>query len=282
MYRIATFIVLLLPFGGGPEGVAQEAPAAIVLRAAPGPETGADTPAVGALLPVGEIAGSPGTSRLTLLLYDGRVVDVEPGYEVPPPGVEADPAFRVTRAHLSAPDPEAPVADPDEAGRDPGERGPLPVRPTGGHQVRSITPRMVWHAFEGAEGYRLRLTVSEEEVLTLEAGADTVYTIPAEAALVPGASFEWAVAAMPGEAMGPPATFSIASRELLDEVAEALGRMRAMGLDPEENGLLVAAALFRSLRLPYDALAALEALQALGDPWSPDLVRFHDRVRTGL
>jgi len=282
MYRIATLIVLLLPLEGGPQGVDQEAPAAIVLRAISGPEAGADAPAVGALLSEGEIAGSPGTTRLTLLLHDGSVVEAEPGYEVPPPGEEAAPAFRVTRAHLLAPDPEAPVGDRHELRRDPGERGPIPVRPAGGHQVRSLTPRMVWHAVEGAEGYRLQLTVSDEGVLTLEAGADTVYTIPAEAALVPGARFEWVVTAMPGDVMGPPATFSIASRELLDEVAEVLGRLRAMGLDPEEDGLLVAAALFRSLRLPYDALAALEALQALGDPWSPDLVRFHDRVRTGL
>ncbi|MEX2531940.1 MAG: hypothetical protein WD960_14320 [Gemmatimonadota bacterium] len=288
MHRIAILIVLLLPFGEGAGSVhPKDVPAAIVLRAAGESEAegrdAAEELGVGTLLPAGEIPGEPGPTRLVLLLFDGSVVEASPGFDVPSPGPEAHPVFRVTRAHLSAPDPKTPAAQGNgTASNREGAETAAPIRPTGEHQVRSLTPRMVWHAVEGAEGYRIRLTVSEEEVLTLDAGADTVYTIPVEAALPPGGRFEWSVAALPGEASGPSAVFSVASRELLDEVAGELSRLRGMGLDPEGEGLLVAAALFRSLRLPYDALAALEALEARGDPWSPELVRFHDRIRAGL
>lgn len=83
---------------------------------------------------------------------------------------------------------------------------------------------------------------------------------------------------LPGERISSRGRFQVASREVLDGVAAELGHLRSRGLEPEDDGLLIAAALFRSMGLPYDALDALSDLEGQGDGWGEELHAFRERL----
>lgn len=263
-----------------------DAAVAVVLRAGglSAPADGAVSPKVGAFLEPGDRLLPPAEGRLVLLMYDGSTVSVEEPMQVPQATGDTDRLFRLLRALLGHRPQE--TIDDEEPLRSEASKGggdhPMPVRPAGDRRVRAITPELVWRAAEGAQAYRVHIWSLDDEVLELDAGADTAWILPPESALTPGTDYTWAVAPLPGTDVGPRARFHVASREILDEVARELGGLRARGLDPEADGLLVAAALFRSMALPYDALAILEDLRERGDPWSGELEAFGERLRHDL
>jgi hypothetical protein len=237
-------------------------------------------PALGALLHPGDRLAVPEGGRVVLLHLDGEVAQVEGALEVPEVEGPSDPIFRILRALLRPSEENAGEASPPEGA---GEHGietvsAEPVRPVGDRWVRSLTPALTWRADGEAREYRVHIWGPDGGVWSLPAGEDTTWTIPTESALAPGAGYEWAVESLPGQRVGPRATFRVASRDVLDGLAQALGRLRSMGLDPEEDGRLAAAALFRSMALPYDALDALSRLQETDQPWSPALEAFHRRL----
>ena len=244
---------------------------------------------VGAFLIPGDAVAAAETERVLLLTRTGELVQVEGGesVEVTDEGTaETDPLFRLLRAllrealSLSDPSSGTPPAIPPEAH----EEGPeptlpvRPVRPVGERLVRSLTPRMEWQAEEEAMAYRIHLWEVDGSMISVEAGAATAWTLPPEVALSPGSRYEWAVEPRPGDRIGPRAAFQVASREILDELARELGGLRQRGLDPEGDGRLAAAAIFRSMGFPYDALDFLVALEASGDPWAPEVQDFHRRL----
>lgn len=259
-----------------PDPTAPEEPVAIVLRAqAPnGDETGA-IPPVGALLYPGDRLDPPEESRILLLHRHGRLSEVAAPTKLAEAEGETDRVFRLLRALLrSVEEPDAPRS----GAPDPAAVAPEPLRPTGERWVRSLTPVLAWRSVSETSQYRVHLWGPDGSVSTLPAGEDTVRTIPPESALSPGMRYEWAVELIPAHRVGPRATFHVAAREVLDELARELSRLRDMGLDPEGDGRLAAAALFRSMALPYDALDALTRLRDTREPWSGQLEAFHRRL----
>lgn len=246
---------------------------------------------VGAFLLPGAVVDPPPGGHVVLLLRDGEPVRIAESFEVPEAGAESDagmdPLFRLLRALLDRPQDEAAGArgDADRAEESrvaPNDGVARPLQPAGGRRVRALTPHLAWRPVGGAELYRVRIWSSDEEILDMEAGADTAWRVPSDSPLSPGTAYEWDVAAFPAGNAGPSARFRVASRDVLDHVARELGRLRDLGLDPEEAGLLPAAALFRSMNLPYDAKAALDELRRRGDPWSEGLARFDRRLDAEL
>jgi hypothetical protein len=256
---------------------------AVVLRVEtpdePDPSARAGTLGVGALLYPGDSIVPAGQGRLLVLHADGRPEWVSEPARLAPEAVEASSLFRVIRAQLrngSAP----PTATTDTSIAT--EQADLPHRPTGARRVRSLTPTLTWHAHPDAERYRVHLWVPEGRIVTAEVGRDTVWSVPLDHALTPGMEYEWAVELLPAGRISRRATFSVAPREVMDGVARELGHLRVAGLDPAADGLLAAAILFRSLGLPYDAADALSALRERGEPWSPGLEAFGQRLRADL
>ncbi len=232
---------------------------------------------LGALLRPGDRVVPPSGGHLLVLHAGGDLERIEESRRIEDPGVEATGLFRVIRAQLRRPAAPAGVREPPGPGA-----FELPVRPTGDRRVRSLTPTLIWRASEGAEGYRIHLWHPEGRIMTVEISADTSWTLPADQALTPGMAFEWAVDPFPGGRVSTRATFKVASREVLDEVASELGRMREAGLDPGGDGLLAAAIVFRALGLPYDAADALAELSTRAEPWSPELTAFRQRLADEL
>ena len=259
-------------------------PLAVVLRVIdPGP----DAPyQVGRFLMADEEPVETDAEAMVLLTRAGEVIRLEPGEVAtlrPQDEETADPLFRLLRALLrdgpsSAVDPAAHVADPTDPFLRPNSDELRPIRPTGDRMVRSLMPRMEWEGREEVATYRLYLWAADGTLVTMDAGSHASWTLPPEAALSPGARYEWAVEPLPGDRIGPRATFIVAPREILDEVAQELGGLRRRGLDPEGDGRLAAAAVFRSMGFAYDALDTLTDLQAAGDPLGPEVTEFHRRL----
>lgn len=280
-------------------------PVAVILRVVnPAPES---PHRVGDFVVAGETAPAVDAERVLLLTRAGEVVGLEAGESVvvePREGVETDPLFRLLRALLrdgpslhgdtgslgiSPPDgshldvspsggsPSQVVVQP-HAPAQPYSEGARPLRPAGDRMVRSLTPRMEWEGEEGALAYRIHLWESDGYLVAMDAGPNSSWVLPPEAALIPGVRYEWAIEPLPGDRIGPRATFVVASREILDEVAQELGKLRQRGLDPEDDGRLAAAAVFRSMGFPYDALDILQELEAAGDPLAPGVRDFHRRL----
>lgn len=281
---------LILILSGAPlAGQSPDEPAALILRAEflDRPADQVDTmdtppPGVGSFLYPDDTRRTLHHHRLVVLRRDGQVDRLEPGDEVSYSAdpSEADPLFRLLRA-LLLPSMETGSAatELDEAtSHDPDVLGPAPLRPAGGRTVRSLTPTMVWGGSYEGTGYQIHLWPQDSDMVTLDAGADSTWTLSPEAALSPGGRYEWAVETIPEGQIGPRARFQVASRDVMDEVATHLGRLREMGLDPEEEGILAAAGIFRSMGLPYDALDAIHLLQEGDDPWGPELQDFHSRL----
>ncbi len=275
-------------------------PVAVILRVVnPAPE---DSYRVGDFVVAGETAPAVDAERVLLLTRTGEVVRLGAGEPVPVQpreGEETDPLFRLLRALLrdgpslhddvgtlsvapsgaSPPDAQPSQAPFQHHSPTSSElEGARPLRPAGDRMVRSLTPRMEWEGEEGAMAYRIHLWESDGYLVAMDAGAGSSWVLPPEAALMPGVRYEWAIEPLPGDRIGPRATFVVASREILDEVAQELGKLRQRGLDPEDDGRLAAAAVFRSMGFPYDALDILRELEAAGDPLAPGVRDFHRRL----
>jgi len=256
---------------------------AVVLRVElpdePAPQTRAGSLGVGALLYPGDSIVPAGQRRLFVLHADGRPEWISEPVRLPSEAIEASSLFRVIRAQLRN-GATPPAAAPDTGGAT--EQGELPRRPTGARRVRSLTPTLTWHAHPDTERYRVHLWVTEGRIVTAEVEGDTVWSVPLDHALTPGMEYEWAVELLPEGRVSRRAAFSVAPREVMDGVARELGQLRMAGMDPSGDGLLAAAILFRSLGLPYDAADALSALRERGEPWSPGLEAFGQRLHAEL
>jgi hypothetical protein len=228
-------------------------------------------------------AASPGTrlsdgdhltladgARAVLLYGSGRTRVVEASLAVQAEGApEAAGAglFRRTVATLGQ------VARADARAR-PNRQGmirPIPgaavaISPRNGVTVRAGRPTFSWFAVPDATSYTLQLRPEGGAPVRFEAGADTVWTLAeTHPALAPGTIYMWTVAADPS---GRPAllqSFRVATAEEQAEVDAALALLAAAGLDPEAEGLLVAAVVLHDAGFLYDARAALDRLEERGE-----------------
>ncbi len=147
---------------------------------------------------------------------------------------------------------------------------PVPISPRNEIRVASTRPGFTWFRVQGADLYHVQVKRAGTTGMgdRYAAGADTAWTLPrTAAALVSGGSYEWSVEASAGGEEGraaPPQRFRVATRQENAALAAKLRELRRMGLDPEGDGLFLAAVIYRDAGFFYDAQAALDRLTATG------------------
>ncbi|MBI4545208.1 MAG: hypothetical protein HY703_08440 [Gemmatimonadetes bacterium] len=154
----------------------------------------------------------------------------------------------------------------------------VPVSPRNRINVLDVRPTFLWFRIPEAAGYTVQIRRAETKPpltddpadtawkpVRYDVGADTTWTLPgSENPLVPGAFYEWTVAAADGGRVAEPQRFRIISAPEYTALARSLGGISAMGLDPAGDGLFMAALAYRDAGLFYEADRALNRLEAAG------------------
>lgn len=151
-----------------------------------------------------------------------------------------------------------------------------PLRPGHGAATAEVRPTFVWSRVPGAAGYVVELFEDGRRFHRAVVEADTTWTLPdGVAALVRGRSYAWSVAALHG-GDGTMQRFRVAGEAEMKGLCLALGEIRATGLDPERDGLLLSAVAYHDAGLFYEVLSALDRLAARGEARGP----LYHRLRT--
>jgi hypothetical protein len=148
----------------------------------------------------------------------------------------------------------------------PGEA--VPIAPRNDIVVLDVRPTFSWFARPGAPSYivQLRRTdVPGARPVRFDAGPDTVWRYPAdEPALLPGAAYQWTVAAGLNARPAAEAGFRIAGSAEFERLAELFTELGTAGIDPAGDGLFVTALWYSAAGLVYEADHALRRLDAQG------------------
>ncbi|MDH5591054.1 MAG: hypothetical protein OEZ65_16830 [Gemmatimonadota bacterium] len=252
--------------------VAQESPAAMVIRVRGAAQirgaAGTVGAAVGIALHAGDEIVPDEGARVILLTSSGaqRVVttpttiaganraDAAPGLFARTVRSLADAAASDTRT---------------EAGRQ-GMIRPMPKEPTlmaprNGLVVASERPSFRWLPVEGATGYTLQLReVDGGAPLRFPLPDVTTWVLPDTVpALIRGSTYAWTVAPTGGRPTREE-RFRVASEAEMSALGDALDGVRRLDLDPDDDGLFLATLAYRDLELYYDAAGALEKLEDSG------------------
>lgn len=146
---------------------------------------------------------------------------------------------------------------------------PVPISPRNEIKVLSVRPTLTWYSVESARGYMVQIQRQGPDSpapVRYNVGLDTTWTVPLDAApLVPGATYVWTVG---GEGIGRVAEtqrFTVASGEDLTSVQDMLTGLIAAGIDPSTDGLFLSALAYRDAGLYYEALRALDGIEAEGN-----------------
>lgn len=164
---------------------------------------------------------------------------------------------------------EAAATDATTGGRQ-GMIRPIPgqtslVGPRNGLNVVSRRPTFHWTATPG-QSYDLMLRKLDGGRPTLyEMGADTVWTLPADAPeLDAGATYQWTVfvgGRRGGRAL-PAQDFRVIGLEESVELEDYLEEIEVFGLDPHGDGLFLTVVAYRDLGLYYEARDALDLVES--------------------
>jgi hypothetical protein len=139
------------------------------------------------------------------------------------------------------------------------------VAPRNGLNVSSRRPTFRWTATPG-QSYQLMLRrVDGGRPEVFDVGADTVWTFPDGAPDLEGdALYQWTVF-VGGRERGralPAQEFRVIGLEESVELEDYLDEIQVFGLDPAGDGLFLTVVAYRDLALHYDALDALERVEA--------------------
>lgn len=143
---------------------------------------------------------------------------------------------------------------------------PVPVSPRNLVALSATRPGFTWTHVPEATAYLLQLRdVDGGPLVRFPVGTDTTFVLPDSAPeLVRGRTYEWSVARVDGGRAAPPQRFRIAAQVELDSVNAQLEQLRAVGLDPQGDGSLLAAVVYRQAGLLHEALAALDRVALAG------------------
>jgi hypothetical protein len=229
--------------------------------------------AVGMQLAPGDQVLVPAGGRAVLLYRTGRTETLVRSTRLQPPrGAQRTNVFRQTVRTLGEVAATDARSQPNRQGMiRPIAGASVPISPRNGVVVRDARPRFVWFAVPGAEGYVVQLRKADGQPTRYSVAAtDTAWSLPAEApALEEGAAYEWTVTTPEGRA-AEVQKFRVATpaeRVALDRELEAI---RAAGLNPAGDGLILTAVAYRNAGMHYDALRSLDALAASGVPLGRD------------
>jgi hypothetical protein len=250
---------------------AQDDPAALIIRiqgdvdvthgdAAPVPAS------VGERMFVGDgVLPEPG-ARAILITRSGaqQVVTERTTIDEPRAGGNPD-IFERAMATLV----QAAATDATTGGRQ-GMIRPIPgqtslVAPRNALNVATSRPTFHWTATPG-QSYDLMLReVDGGRPMVYEAGADTVWTLPADAPdLEAGATYQWTVfvgGRRGGRAL-PAQDFRVIDLEESVELEDYLAEIEVFGLDPRSDGLFLTVVAYRDMGLYYEARQALQLVEA--------------------
>lgn len=274
----AALLLGLLGMPALPVG-AQDLPEALVVRVQgevrlepaggqPGPAT------VGARLAVGDRVVPSTGSQAVVVRKTGQSVTVTEPYTVQA-AAGGDEEDRFARAAGVL----ARAANTDAGGRG-GRQGmirPVPgvpetIAPRNGIMILDTRPSFAWHPADSGSAYTVQIQRQGAGYARYPAGGDTVWSYPADAPpLIPGATYVWTVASESGR-VARPQEFRIADPETYTDVAMNLQALSEMGLEPERDGLLLAAIVYLDTGLFYDALVALRALETDEERLGPDVL----------
>jgi hypothetical protein len=165
---------------------------------------------------------------------------------------------------------------------------PLPgqpglIAPRNGLVLLSERPTFTWYSVEGARGYRLQVRLDAGAPRRFEVGADTVWTFPGDQeALLPGRTYRWTVAPVGSGRVAQEGTFRVIGESARGEVMDELAFLADMGMDPEDDGLFLAAVIYSEAGLMYDAARALDRLERAGGPLGASVYLLRGEVLNAL
>ena len=221
--------------------------------------------AVGERMFVGDGVQPASGARAILITSTGlQQVVTEPTTIVEPRGAGRTTIFARAMSTLA----QAATADASSGGRQ-GMIRPIPgattlVSPRNKLLVASPRPTFEWTATPGKSyDLMLRQVEGRGRPQIFEVGTDTVFTLPEDAALEPGASYVWTV--FPGGRRGgrpmPEQEFRVMSLEESVDLEDYLEEISVFGLDPMTDGLFLTVVAYRDLGLFYDAHDALSEVE---------------------
>jgi hypothetical protein len=150
----------------------------------------------------------------------------------------------------------------------PVEGAAAPISPRNAVTVLDVRPQLMWFSIRGAEGYTVQLRradIQGSKPVRFTTGTDSTWSYPASLpALVPGATYEWTVAAKNGR-VAATQTFKVITPAKFESIANTMEQLQAAGLDPATDGLFILALAYRDAGLMYEANSALARLDAMGD-----------------
>lgn len=226
---------------------------------------GGELPArVGLRLHAGDRVDVARGSRAVLLFNNGRLVTATTPLTVAPVGGAgaAEVYDRAARALAAAERLERPK-ESGGVGRPPPAVA-YPLAPGFGSAVLAQHPTFSWQLQEGTESYLVQIRPAAGgapiRFQVAEAGS---WTMPDTAApLQRGGEYLWTVVALPGGRIAGEARFRVMDDADVAAVAAFHAALEEAGVDPQGDGLLVAAMFYADIGLLHEAAAALERLMA--------------------
>lgn len=226
---------------------------------------------VGLRLAQGDAVNVARGSRAILLFSNGRLVTATTPLVVAPVGGAgaAEIYDRAARTLASAAGAERPRSD-GAIGRPP-PAGAYPLRPAFGSATVDVRPEFSWQGQDGAERYVLQIRpVAGGRPLRFEVAGSGPWALPDSVSLERGAEYAWTVVPMPGGRMAGEERFRVLSAEDAGALEGFFAMLGEAGVDPEGDGLLVAAMTFADLGLLHEAEASLARLAELTPPEARD------------
>ena len=149
----------------------------------------------------------------------------------------------------------------------PVEGAPAPISPRNSIVIMDVRPQLMWFKLPNSTGYmvQLRRTDVESKPVRFSMGTDTTWSYPSSAApLVPGATYEWTVAAKGGR-VAKTETFRVVTPEQFAHLTATMQELQTAGIDPATDGLFILAIAYRDAGLFYEADNALARMATAGD-----------------
>jgi len=147
----------------------------------------------------------------------------------------------------------------------PGE--PILIAPRNGLSVLTAAPTLMWHAVEGATGYRVQVrAVDGGQPMRYEVEADTALNLAARGeTLEAGRGYAWTVVPVGTGRATREERFQVASSDEAVTIGAELQTLSDIGLPPDGDGAFMAAIIFREMKFFYSTLDALMAVESAGD-----------------
>lgn len=215
----------------------------------------------------GDLVVVPAGGRAVLLHRTGKVQTATQSVRVAAPAGRAPSSvFAQTMKTIS----QVATSDARDQPNRTGMIRPIPgwtelVAPRNGIVILQRRPTFTWVGTRGSRGYTLQISTAGKPPRRFMLGRDTTWTIPADSPpLTPGVAYTWTVGDSQEGRAAPPQRFRVASQAERAAVEQRLAEVRAAGLDPAGDGILLAALAYREAGMWYELDRVLQRFSSLG------------------